>query len=74
LENTSLKIFLSRTCKPVLINRGTIHLSMKGIQVCSNKGPHCIQRGDNQTNAKIGWDHLKVFVLRTIGPEKLRFS
>jgi hypothetical protein len=33
---------------------------VKGIQVCSNKGPGPFQRGDNQKNVKIGWGHLKV--------------
>jgi hypothetical protein len=40
---------------------------MKGIQVCSNKGPGPLQRGDNNKNVKIGWDHLKIFC-RTTGP------
>jgi hypothetical protein len=40
---------------------------------CSNKGPGPLQRGDDHENAKIGWDHLKIFS-RTAGPEKLRFT
>jgi hypothetical protein len=32
---------------------------MKGIQVCSNKGPVPLQRGNNYKNVKIGWGHLK---------------
>jgi hypothetical protein len=34
---------------------------MKGIQVCSNKGPGFHQRGDNFKNAKIGWGHLGIY-------------
>jgi hypothetical protein len=40
---------------------------MKGIQVCSNKGPGPLQRGDNHKNVKMEWGHLKIF-FRTIGP------
>jgi hypothetical protein len=41
---------------------------MKGIQVCSNKGPGPLQRGDNHKNVKLGWGHLKIFFSRTTGP------
>jgi hypothetical protein len=41
---------------------------VKGIQVCSNKGPVPLQRGDNQKNVKIRWGHLKIFFSRTAGP------
>jgi hypothetical protein len=41
---------------------------VKGIQVCSNKGPGLLQRGDNSKNVKIGWVHLKIFFSRTVGP------
>jgi hypothetical protein len=34
---------------------------VKGIQVCSNKGPGPLQRGDNHINVKKGWCHLKIF-------------
>jgi hypothetical protein len=40
---------------------------MKGIQVCLNKGPGSLQRGDNYKNVKMGWGHLKIFS-RTTGP------
>jgi hypothetical protein len=29
---------------------------MKRIQVCSNKGPDPLQRGDNHRNVRKGWD------------------
>jgi hypothetical protein len=32
---------------------------MKGMQVCSNKGPGPLERGDNHKNVKMGWGHLK---------------
>jgi hypothetical protein len=41
---------------------------MKGNQVCSNKVPGLLQRGDNHNNVKIGWGHLKIFSSRTTGP------
>jgi hypothetical protein len=41
---------------------------VKGIQVCSNKGPGPLQRGDNHKNVKMGWGHLKIFFSRTTGP------
>jgi hypothetical protein len=42
---------------------------VKGIHICSNKGPGHLQRGDNRKNVKkkIGWGHLKIF-FRTSGP------
>jgi hypothetical protein len=46
---------------------------VKGIQVCSNKGPGPLQRGDNHKNEKMGWGHLKI-LLRTMKPEKLNFT
>ena len=39
---------------------------MKGIQVCSNKGPDPLQRGDNHKNSKMGWGNLNIFY-RTTG-------
>jgi hypothetical protein len=41
---------------------------MKGIQVCSNKGPGPFQRGDNHKNVKMGWGHLKIIFSRITGP------
>jgi hypothetical protein len=42
---------------------------VKGIQVCSNKGPGPLLRGDNYKNVKMGWGHLKIFRFsRTTGP------
>jgi hypothetical protein len=40
---------------------------VKGIQVCPNKGPDPLLRGDNHKNVKMGWDHFKIFS-RTTGP------
>jgi hypothetical protein len=28
--------------------------------------PGPLQRGDNHKNAKMGWDHLKIFISRTV--------
>jgi hypothetical protein len=33
---------------------------MKGIQVSSNKGPGCLQRGDDKNKCKNGVGHLKI--------------
>jgi hypothetical protein len=41
---------------------------VKGIQVCSNKGPGHLQRRDNHKNKKMGWGHLKIFFSKTLGP------
>jgi hypothetical protein len=40
---------------------------VKGIQICSKKGPGLLQRGDNYKNVKMGWGHLKIFSFRTTG-------
>jgi hypothetical protein len=48
-----LKIF-SRTSKPNSIKLGTNYPWLKGIQVCSNKGPGSLQREDNHKNVNIG--------------------
>jgi hypothetical protein len=61
------KIF-SRTSWPNLIKLGTNYPWVKGIQLCSSKGPSPLQRGDNHKNVKIGWGHLKIFLSRTTGP------
>jgi hypothetical protein len=34
---------------------------VKTIQVCSNKGPDPLQRGDNPKNVKMRWGLLKIF-------------
>jgi hypothetical protein len=39
---------------------------VKGIQVCSNKGPGPLKRGDNHKTVKMGCSHIKIF--RTTGP------
>jgi hypothetical protein len=40
---------------------------VKGVQVCSSKGPGPLQSGDNHKKCKNGWCHLKIFS-RTTGP------
>jgi hypothetical protein len=47
---------------------------VKGIQVCSNKGPGPFQRGDNHKNVKMGWGLLKIFFSRTTGPTLTRLG
>jgi hypothetical protein len=45
-----LKIFFSRTSRPKSIKIGTNYFLVKRIQVCSNKEPGPLQRGDNHRN------------------------
>jgi hypothetical protein len=58
---------------PNSIKLNTNYPLMKGIQLCSNKGPGTIQRGDNHKNVKMWWGHLKILFLRTMKPEKAEF-
>ena len=44
------------------------HLWVKGIQVCSNEGPHSFPRGDNYKSAKIHCQNFKIFFSRTTRP------
>jgi hypothetical protein len=50
-----LKKIFSRTSWPISIKLGTNHPLVKGILLCSNKGPDLLQRGDNYKNVKMGW-------------------
>jgi hypothetical protein len=63
------QIFFSRTSWPISIKLGTNRPWVKGILNYSNKGPGPFQREDNHKNAKMGWDHLKIFFSRTTEPE-----
>ena len=47
---------------------GTKHPWVKGIQVCSNTGPHPFPRGDNNEIGKIHVQNLKISFSRPIGP------
>ena len=51
----------SKTTDQILNRFGTNHHWVKEILNCSNKGPGLLQRGDNHKNAKMGWDHWKIF-------------
>jgi hypothetical protein len=46
-KELKFKIFFSRTSRPKSIKLGKHYPRVKGIQVCSNKGPGPLQRGDN---------------------------
>jgi hypothetical protein len=69
-----LKIFFSRTSWPNSIKLGTNYSWKKENQVCSNKGPGPLQRGDNHKNVKMGWGHLNIFFSRTTVPILTRFG
>jgi hypothetical protein len=45
---------------------------VKGIQVCSIKGPGLLQREDNNNKVKMRWGHLKI--LKIMKPENLNFT
>jgi hypothetical protein len=47
---------------------------MKGLRVCSNKGPGRLQKGDNHKNVKMGWGHLNILFSRTTLPIQTRFG
>ena len=63
-----------KTIGPNSIKLGTNHPWVKGIQVCSNKGPYPLQRGDNHKNVKIGCGHLKIFFSTSTGPISTKLS
>jgi hypothetical protein len=46
---------------------------VKRIKNCIKEWPGSFPRGDNHINAKIRWDHLKIFT-RTTEPEELIFT
>jgi hypothetical protein len=52
---------------------GTNHSWVKRIKHCSKEGPSSSPRSDNHINAKIGWDHSKIFS-RTTEPEENIFT
>jgi hypothetical protein len=57
-----LNIFFSRTSRPNSIKLGTHYPWVKGIQVCSNKGPGPLLRGDNHKNVKKAWRYLVMYL------------
>jgi hypothetical protein len=63
----SLKMFFSRSSRPISIKLNTNHPCIKG-------QPGSLQRGDIHKNAKIGWSHLKISFPRTPWSGKLRFT
>jgi hypothetical protein len=63
-------ILFSRTNWPISIKFGTNHPWVKRIQDCSKEEPGSFPREDNHRNAKIGWDHFKIFS-RITEPEEL---
>jgi hypothetical protein len=69
----SKKSFFFKPTRPISIKLDANYPCMKGIQVYLDKEPGPHQRGDNNKNANIGWDQLKIFS-RTNNPEKLRFT
>ena len=70
LENTSftLKNLLQQNQWANFNQIGTMHLWVKGIQVCSNVGPCLFWRRDNYEIAKTHRWNFKIFCSRTTGP------
>ena len=60
-------IIFSRTTGPISTKLGTKHPQVKGIQVCSNEGPHLFPRGDNYEIAKYIDKIKKILFSRTTG-------
>jgi hypothetical protein len=58
------KIFFSRTSRPNSIKLNTNYPYVKGIQVCTNKGPGPLQRGDNHKNKKNGVGSFKNLLMK----------
>jgi hypothetical protein len=58
------KIF-SRTSRPISIKFGTNYPWVKRSKNCSKEEPGSFPRGDNYRNAKIGWNHFKIFSITT---------
>jgi hypothetical protein len=58
------KIFFSRTSWPNSIKLVTNYPWVKGIQLCSNKGPGPLQRGDNHKKCKNGMVSFKNLLLK----------
>jgi hypothetical protein len=49
-----LKVFFSKTIRPISIKLGINYFGVKGIQVFQIKG-QILLRGKNHKNAEIGW-------------------
>ena len=47
---------------------------MKGIQVCTNEGPHLFPRGDNYEIVKIHWKYFKIFFSIATEPISTKFG
>jgi hypothetical protein len=56
--------FFSTTSRAKSIKLGTNYSSVKKIQVCSNKGPGPLQRGNNHRNVKMRWESFKKLLLQ----------
>jgi hypothetical protein len=46
---------------------------VRGIQVCSNKGPGPLQRGDNNKNKKNGVGSFQNLILKNYDARKVEF-
>jgi hypothetical protein len=46
---------------------------VKRIQVCSNKAPGPLERGDNHRNVRKEWDHLKILFFKNYEARQAEF-
>ena len=59
---------ISRATGPISTKLDTMHSWVKGIQDCSNEGPHPFLRGDNHEIVKNTLTKLNIFFSRTTEP------
>ena len=67
-------IFFFRTNRPMSNKLGVKLPWVKGIQICSDKGPCLFPRGNNSEMAKIHWQNLIIFFSRTTGSISIKLS
>jgi hypothetical protein len=73
IHRTFLKIFFSRTRKPKSIKLYRNYPLVKRIQVCSNKVPGPLQRGNDHRNVKKRVRSFKNLVLKNYEARKAKF-
>ena len=74
LKTFHIFIFFSRITRPISTKLGTKHPWVKGIQVCTNKGPHLFPRGDNYEISKIHCRLLKSYSPEPLGQFQPNFA
>ena len=65
-------VFFSSTDGLISTKHGIKYSLVKGINVCSNEGPHLFSRGDNNEIAKIHGRNFKIFFSRSTVPGSVK--